>query len=68
MSVVFDGYYGEILSTSMDSNMKKVLCICTLKELELQYGKKTLDDMIFTATMEVNTQARCSEVPCVGLE
>lgn len=40
LSAVLDCYNGEILSIAMDSNMKKELCIRTVKELELQYGKK----------------------------
>ena len=40
VSAVLDCYNGEILSVAMDSNMKKELCIRTVKELELQYGKK----------------------------
>ena len=31
----------------MDSNMKKELCIRTVKELELQYGKRKLEGAIF---------------------
>ena len=40
VSAVLDCFNGEILSIVMDSNMKKELCIRTVKELELQYGKK----------------------------
>ena len=40
VSAVLDCYNGEILSIAMDSNMKKELCIRTVKELELQYGKR----------------------------
>ena len=40
LSAVLDCYNGEILSIAMDNNMKKELCIRTVKELELQYGKK----------------------------
>ena len=40
LSAVFDCYNGEILSVAMDSNMKKELCIRTVKELGSQYGKK----------------------------
>ena len=40
LSAVLDCYNGEILSVAMDNNMKKELCIRTVKELELQYGKK----------------------------
>lgn len=40
VSAVLDCYNGEILSIAMDTNMKKELCIRTVKELELQYGKK----------------------------
>ena len=40
VSAVLDCYNGEILSVAMDSNMKKELCIRTVKELEMQYGKK----------------------------
>ena len=47
LSAVFDCYNGEILSVAMDNNMKKELCIRTVKELELQYGKKKLDGEIF---------------------
>ena len=31
----------------MDTNMKKELCIRTVKKLELQYGKKRLNGAIF---------------------
>lgn len=40
ISAVLDCYNGEILSVAMDSNMKKELCIRTVTELALQYGKK----------------------------
>ena len=40
LSAVLDCYNGEIISVAMDSNMKKELCVRTVKELELQYGKK----------------------------
>lgn len=40
VSAVLDCYNGEILSVAMDNNMKKELCIRTVKELEMQYGKK----------------------------
>ena len=46
LSAVLDCYNGEILSIAMDNNMKKELCIRTVKELELQYGKK-LDGTVF---------------------
>ncbi len=46
LSAVLDCYNGEILSIAMDSNMKKELCIRTVKELEMQYGRK-LDGAIF---------------------
>ena len=39
VSAVLDCYNGEILSVAMDSNMKKELCIRTVTELALQYGK-----------------------------
>ncbi len=47
LSAVLDCYNGEILSIAMDNNMKKELCIKTVKELELQYGKKKLSGAIF---------------------
>ena len=47
LSAVLDCYNGEILSIAMDDNMKKELCIRTVKELELQYGKKRLAGAIF---------------------
>lgn len=47
LSAVLDCYNGEILSIAMDSNMKKELCIRTVKELELQYGRKKLNGAIF---------------------
>lgn len=47
LSAVLDCYNGEILSAAMDTNMKKELCIRTVKELELQYGKKRLNGAIF---------------------
>ena len=40
LSAVLDCYNGEILSIAMDSNMKKELCIRTVQELEMQYGKR----------------------------
>ena len=40
VSAVLDCFNGEILSIAMDSNMKKELCIRTVKELMMQYGKK----------------------------
>ena len=40
LSAVLDCYNGEILSVAMDDNMKKELCIRTVEELRLQYGKK----------------------------
>lgn len=40
VSAVLDCYNGEIISVAMDNNMKKELCIRTVKELELHYGKK----------------------------
>ena len=46
VSAVLDCYNGEILSVAMDNNMKKELCIRTVKELELQYGKR-LNGAIF---------------------
>ena len=47
LSAVLDCYNGEILSAAMDSNMKKELCIRTIKELELQYDRKKLKGAIF---------------------
>ena len=47
LSAVLDCYNGEILSIAMDNNMKKELCIKTVKELELQYDKKKLFGAIF---------------------
>ena len=46
LSVVLDCCNGEILSAVMDDNMKKELCIRTVRELELQYGRK-LNGAIF---------------------
>lgn len=46
LSAVLDCYNGEILSVAMDDNMKKELCIRTIQELRLQYGKK-LNGAIF---------------------
>lgn len=40
ISAVLDCYNGEIISVAMDRNMKKELCIRTVTELGLQYGKK----------------------------
>lgn len=40
LSAVFDCFNGEILSIAMDNNMKKELCIRTVRELQSQYGKK----------------------------
>lgn len=39
-SAVLDCYNGEILSIAIDDNMRKELCIRTVKELQMQYGKK----------------------------
>jgi transposase InsO family protein len=47
ISAVLDCFNGEILSVAMDDNMKKELCIRTVKELEQQYGKKKLAGAIF---------------------
>ena len=47
LSAVLDCYNGEILSAAMDDNMKKELCIRTVEELKLQYGKKTLSGAVF---------------------
>ena len=47
LSAVLDCYNGEILAAAMDDNMKKELCIRTVKELELQYGKKRLAGAVF---------------------
>ena len=47
LSAVLDCYNGEILSVAMDSNMKKELCIRTVNELKLQYGKKRLAGATF---------------------
>ena len=60
VSAVLDCYNGEILSVAMDSNMKKELCIRTVTELALQYGKK-IAERFFTATEEVSTPAKHSE-------
>lgn len=46
LSAVFDCFNGEILSIAMDNNMKKELCIRTVRELQSQYGKK-LEGAIF---------------------
>ena len=46
VSAVLDCFNGEILSVAMDNNMKKELCIRTVRELELQYGKR-LNGAIF---------------------
>ena len=40
LSAVLDCHNGEILSISMDDNMRKELCIRTVKELQMQYGNK----------------------------
>lgn len=47
LSAVLDCFNGEILSIAMDNNMKKELCIRTIKELECQYGKSTLKGSVF---------------------
>jgi len=47
LSAVLDCYNGEILSISMDDNMRKELCIRTIKELIQQYGRKRLAGAIF---------------------
>ena len=47
ISAVLDCFNGEILSMAMDDNMKKELCIRTVKELKQQYGKKRLAGAIF---------------------
>ena len=46
-SAVLDCFTGEILSISMDNNMKKELCIRTVEELKLRYGKARLSGAIF---------------------
>ena len=40
LSVVLDCFNGEALSAAMDNNMKKELCIRTVKELQIRYGKE----------------------------
>ena len=40
LSAVLDCYNGEILSIAMANNMRKELCIRTVKELNMQYGDK----------------------------
>lgn len=47
VSVTLDCFNGEILAVAMENNMKKELCIRTIKELELRYGKKKLKGVIF---------------------
>ena len=47
LSAVLDCYNGEIVSAAMDDNMRKELCIKTVKELKRQYGKKALSGAIF---------------------
>lgn len=47
LSAVLDCYNGEILSVAMDDNMKKELCIKTVKDLALQYGRSRLAGAIF---------------------
>ena len=47
LSAVLDCFNGEILSVSMDDNMKKELCIRTVRELVHQYGRKRLAGTIF---------------------
>lgn len=47
LSAVLDCYNGEVLSVAMDDNMKKELCIRTVDELKLQYGKKALAGAVF---------------------
>lgn len=42
LSAVLDCYSGEILSIALDDNMKKELCIKTVKNLALQYGRNRL--------------------------
>ena len=46
-SAILDCFNGEVLSLAMDDNMKKELCIRTVKELEQRYGKKELAGAIF---------------------
>ena len=41
-SVVLDCFNGEILALAMDDNMKKELCIATVKQLKERYGKKLI--------------------------
>lgn len=47
LSAVLDCYNGEVLSISMDDNMRKELCIRTIKELVEQYGKEKIKGAIF---------------------
>ena len=47
VSAVLDCYNGEILSVAMDDNMKKELCIRTVEELKLQYGRDKLSGAVF---------------------
>ena len=46
-SAILDCFNGEVLSLAMDDNMKKELCIRTVKEPEQRYGKKELAGAIF---------------------
>ena len=47
LSAVLDCHNGEVLAAEMDDNMKKELCIRTVKDLELQYGREALSGAIF---------------------
>lgn len=68
LSAVLDCYNGEILSVAMDNNMKKELCIRTVKELELQYGKK-LKGAIFHSDRgsQYTSEAFRAELKTAGL-
>ena len=55
VSPVLDCFNGEIVALEMRDNMKKELCIDTVKQLREKYGM--LDELSFTVTVAASTQA-----------
>lgn len=55
VSSILDCYNGEIVALEMRDNMKKKLCIDTVKQLREKYGGST--ELSFTATVVTSTQA-----------
>lgn len=57
VSPVLDCFSGEVLALEMRDNMKKELCIDTVRQLQAQYGK-LLQSVIRTAIAAVSIPAK----------